>query len=204
MHRKLKVRSIERMRLPKRFWGAKFDMICDGQHKEIIEKYLQNLGDAVVNGYGLVLWGANAVGKTSAASVILKRARGVQYSGLFVTAMDYVDAVFKNTGFDDASTVKSRCRSVDVLVLDDLGKEFKGKDDIGGVERMIEGLLRYRSSEMRPTIVTMNCDPGTLRERYGESLYNLMTASYGFLEIVGPSQRENEKKELKNFFHVEG
>jgi DNA replication protein DnaC len=198
-------KNLERMRLPRRFYKVRFDSISRGEHCFCIESYLTQIGDALKKGFGMVIWGANAVGKTSVAALCLKESRRIGKSGLFITANQYIADSIGHVVFDDAHNVKERCLLVDLLVLDDLGKE-SANSAVGGVNtaRMFEDLLRERSASMRSTIVTMNISPKKLEDRYGKSFAGLLSESTPFVEMVGPSQRKSAREDLKEFFATKG
>lgn len=194
--------SLKRMRLPKRFWSAEFARITDGKHKDAIAHYFRGIAEAVSKGYGMILWGKNDTGKTGAAAVCLKEARRQGFTGLFITANQYISDVVGSAVFNDAQTVKQRCMSVGLLVLDDLGKE-QANAAISGVNvaRMFEDLLRHRSANLKSTIITTNLNGiEGLEERYGKSFTGLVRECAPFVEMVGPSQRERGREDLVRFF----
>jgi len=190
------------MRLPRRFWEADFARITEGDHRAAIGKYVAKIEIALRKGFGMVLWGSNGTGKTAAAAVCLKEARRRGASCLFITANQFIADTIGRVAFNDAHTVHQRAKMVDLLVLDDLGKETcafdAGRDT---VESMFEDLLRHRSANMKSTIITMNLAPDKLEERYGKSFTRVMQESNPFVKMVGPSQREAGKEELVKFFN---
>jgi DNA replication protein DnaC len=189
------------MRLPRRFWEADFARISEGDHKLAIGKYVAKIVVALKKGFGMVLWGQNGTGKTAAAAVCLKEARRRGVSCLFITANQFITDTISRAPFNDAHTVHQRAKMVDLLVLDDLGKETYAHDmSKDTVESMFEDLLRHRSANMRSTIITMNLGPSKLEEKYGKSFTRVMQESNPFVEMVGPSQREAGKEELVKFF----
>jgi len=202
IRRRLTRKSLERMCLPQRFWHAEFARITEGEHKVAIEKYIAKIKEALDKGFGMVLWGGNGVGKTAVAALCLKEARRRGSTGMFITANQYLSDTISRAQFNDAHSVQQRCKLVDLLVLDDLGKETvdfsRGKDTS---EAMLEDLIRYRSANMRSTIITMNLSPEKMEKRYGKSFARVMQESNPVIEMVGPSQRETEKKELVRFFN---
>lgn len=206
--RRLTRRDMERMMLPSKFWKTVFRRIPERNRGEL-EKYIRGLGnlcdpgEAMKNGFGIVIWGDNDGGKTSAATVVLKEARRRGFTGLFIGALNYRSGVIERVPFDEDCTLKERCSTVDMLVLDDLGKETSGLKSSGGSERIFEDLIRDRCNNLRPTIITTNIDPHRiLEEKYSKSFARLMSESFVMMKMVGPSQREIEKKNLVSF--IEG
>lgn len=197
--RKLTQSDMERMQVPKMFWQAQFDKIPEGDHKALIERYLRRIIQAKKNGYGLVLWGKNSRGKSSAGVVILKAARRLKYTCLFITAAQYRDRVMNDEMFDDNVSLRKWCSFVDFLVLDDMHKEPGNQNSSGGSERMMEDLIRTRVSNMKATIITMNSDPIEMEERYGWSLKSLISERFGFVRMDGPSMRTEGVQQVKQF-----
>jgi len=200
--RRLTPRALERMRLPRRFWDASFKRISEGVHKEAIERFARKIVPALKKGYGMILWGNNGVGKTAAAAACLKQARLHGATGMFITTNQFIMDTIARTPFDDAHSVHQRAKSVDLLVIDDLGKESvdlsASKDT---VEAMLEDLLRSRSAEMKSTIITSNLAPETMEAKFGQSLMRVMQEANPLIEMRGPSKRNEGQRELVRFFN---
>lgn len=198
--RKLTRTDMERMQIPKRFWKVSFGEISEGNHKGIIRRFLQGIVRAMLEGYGIILWGDNDCGKTSAAVVIMKEARRIGYHCLFVRSSQYRQQVMNKAVFDENFSLQDWCTDVDLLVVDDIGKEPGSKESSGGSERMLEDLLRERSSNMKSSIITMNSDPSKLEERYSKSLKSLMRENFVSVHLDGPSKRTEKTKTMSEFF----
>jgi len=109
------------------------------------------------DGVGLLLWGANGRGKTGIAACLLMEARRRGYTGLFVPVAALKDMAFNNIMYNASTRVIQRARSVDVLVLDDLGKGVQ--DRTGAGARLLDELIRERALAMRVTHITTNMSP---------------------------------------------
>lgn len=151
---KLTKAHMDLMRIPRRFWESSFDAIPDCEGKDVLRSYLRNIEDMLDRGEGLLLWGPNGHGKTSAAVIVMMEARRRGASALFVQAETLRQAALEGTMFSDEKTLMDRAREVDFLVLDDLGKEHSGES--GYTERLFENLIRGRSANKRVTLVTTN------------------------------------------------
>lgn len=199
--RPLHQRDIERLNLPRRFWTARFAQI-QGKAQEIIGKYLAS--GKYIHGDGLFLWGPFGHGKTGAAAVIIMELRRRGYTGLFVEASEYVDKVMQRETFDFETSWSERARDVDVLVLDDLGTEHH--DAAGAIERMMEGLLRYRLQRGRVTILTSNISPMKLGPHteedrrvdgpYRGKFVEVIREALFPIEVRGRSLREDREQEM--------
>lgn len=151
---KLTKAHMELMRVPRRFWKSDFNQIPECEGRDVLRSYLHNIEDMLDRGEGLLLWGPNGHGKTSAAVIVMMEARRRGASALFVQAETLRASVLEKTMFSDEKTLIERAREVDFLVLDDLGKEHSG--ETGFSERLFENLIRERSAHKRVTLVTTN------------------------------------------------
>lgn len=191
--------DMERMNIPKLLWKVDFDGVQEGPHKDVLGRYLEKLPEMVRRGFGLLLWGNNGVGKTGAAVVVAKEARRLAHSVLFVRAADLRTFAFSNRQFDGQESWLDRARSVDLLVLDDLGKE--GKDVKAESERLFEDVLRYRVGEQKSTILTTNLAESEFIEPdhggYHESFLAVMKGMVLPVQCVGKDYRNLLADELQ-------
>jgi DNA replication protein DnaC len=195
----------ERMCIPRRFWNVTFKRISDGDHKEAFREFLKNVDDVLREGLGMILWGDNDCGKTSMACLALMVARRHGFTGMFITANQYLNDVMSKAVFDDATTVAQRCKMVDLLVIDDLGKDAHNEERLSvAIERMFEDLLRSRSNDVKSTIITTNLDSDDRDKRFGKSIINLIGESNAAIKVIGPSQREIEQERVARFFKPRG
>jgi len=151
---KLTKAHMELMRIPCRFWESDFEEIPECEGRDVLRSYLRNIEDMMDRGEGLLLWGPNGHGKTSAAIIVAMEARRRGASVLFVQAETLRASVLDKTMFSDEKSIMKRAKEVDFLVFDDLGKEHTG--ETGFAERIFENLIRERSAHRRVTLVTTN------------------------------------------------
>jgi len=204
--RKLVENDLVRMNLPRRFWEARLSMVTDEKNpdgtslKDLLLKYLENFDAMMQRGAGLLLWGKNGLGKTGAAAVMAKESRRRAKSVLFMTASEYLEAIITKAKFDAQMSFIDRAKTVDVLVVDDFGKEHK--DQKGWGERQFEDLIRYRSANMKATIFTMNVPMSTFAKMAMPSMVQVLKeCSYPF-EVVGPDRREEGQSEIERILAV--
>lgn len=189
------------MNLPRRFWEARFALI-QGNGKDVIRKYLSE--GRYMTGEGLLIWGGYGVGKSGAAAVILMEMRRRGYSSLYVESYDLVQKILNGEAFDLDTSWMERAKEVDALVLDDMGAEHR--DVNGTIEKMIEGLLRYRFQRRKVVIATCNLSPVMLGPHtngagikvagvYRQKLLEIVREALYPIEIQGECLRaEGEKK----------
>lgn len=186
------------MRIPQRFWevtfaevGMKDGHLVGASLRRAVESYLRHIDDNLDSGSGLLLWGENGTGKTCAAVVIAKEARRRGAPALFVNAEDLRIATIEQTPFHEDMTLMDRAREVELLVIDDLGKDYRGAT--GYSDRLFENLLRYRSANCRTTIITTNLKPVRLLERYKKSMMDVIKEAMAPVAAEGESLREGKR-----------
>jgi DNA replication protein DnaC len=186
------------MRIPQKFWGVSFarvgmkgGLLVGEFLRKGVERFLRHIDSELNSGGGLILWGENGTGKTSAAIVIAKEARRRGAPALFVNAEDLRRASIEKELFHEEMTLMDRAREVDVLVIDDLGKDHRGQT--GYSDTLFENLIRFRSANCRTTIVTTNLKLVRLRDRYGASMMSVMKETMTPVAAEGESLREDKR-----------
>jgi len=193
------------MRLPERFWTASTDEIhIEGENRDKIARYIDQLPDAMNRGLGLMLWGPNGRGKTAIAALVAKEAARWGYGCMFIRAADLVDRQFGKAVFDkdDGITVRARARTVSLLVLDDLGKEHR--DQHGFTVAEMEEFMRERISRRLVTVITTNMIPRDMGEVYKPSMLEVMKESIYPLKCDGPDLRDEKRAAAAGFLEDVG
>lgn len=196
--RALVLADVERLHIPRRYWESSWAKVrpVGSEHHVLVGRFIGNVVASIRNGWGLHLWGPNDSGKTALACLVLMEARRWGFSGLFVRSPKLRQVDINNERFDDSHTWLQRAEGVDVLVIDDLGKEYR-KENGSYAERMIEGLIRERQGAKRSTIVTTNLTGGKgLSDLYQESMLRVMQASIYPIRVEGHNYRLEEAQEL--------
>lgn len=199
--RELTTDDLERMRLPKRYWEARFDQISqtDGRKapspQTLVRAYIDKMDEMWERGAGLFLWGPNGMGKTSASAVIGKEYRRRGRTVLFMACSEIKSAIIDKTAFDGDQRLWDRAKAVDVLLLDDLGKGVQ--DGTGFGLRALDELLRHRNAGKMVTFITTNMSPGKqLESELKTSTRHSLKECIVPVKFVGPDRREESKGEL--------
>jgi DNA replication protein DnaC len=186
--RSLNEETLVRMNIGRRFWSAEMSDLPESPAKGIFRKYVMDLQENYNQGWGMFLYGANGVGKTHASCAFLKELQRRGYSTYCILADVLKVAYIDGSRFDADNSVVQRVERVDFLLLEDLGKEYSGKGS-GFAELCFENLLRKRSRECLPTIVTTNLAPDAFKERYKQSAASLAMECMVACEMKGQDQR---------------
>ena len=104
-------------------------------------------------------------------------------------------ALIRAEEFEENIPIERRIRTVDLLVLDDVGKEYRTES--GFAENTIESVLRDRSQSMRPTILTSNLRPNKIEQVYSADLAALLRETMIPLRISGYDWRAVKAEELR-------
>lgn len=175
------------------------DYFGDRNAQAFVKGYIDALDVNMLEGRGFAMFGKAGTGKTMLASFALKEAvrRGIEC--YMTTAKDYIENTKR--GWNNAKYAKWYKRKIDaarVLVLDDLGKEIEGGFGAKGADYaigQIENLLRVRTQQSRPTIVTTNLScPSGLETAYNKYVLSLFTESFDLVRVDGEDMREKARE----------
>lgn len=141
------------MRIPQEFWGVRLACVPSAR----LRLYAERLIAARRVGGGVIITGVPRSGKTSAACSILKAARSLGYTGLYLRVPDLRDAVHSYRPFEEGTTIVDRVRAVDFFALD--GWSAEHRDDFYVGDRAVADFVVARGSELRPTIFVTSLKP---------------------------------------------
>jgi hypothetical protein len=73
---------------------------------------------------------------------------------------------------DDKARFESKVVKSDVFFLDDIGKEFRTKNNLS--EATFDHVMRQRALDNRPTFITTNMGIDELMDGYGGAIFSLL------------------------------
>lgn len=185
-----------RARLPKRYWDADIANVPDEfGHSSMVKSFVGKIHEMVSDGIGLLLFGPNNHGKSYIAASTLKAAKSCGFSVLWIRAYEASDMLIAREMYDTETSIQDAMSSVDLLVIDDLGKEHETKS--GYEKGLFENLVRARSDNKRSTVITSNVTPQELKAGYKKSMIEVLKASVIPLMVQGKDFREIEKGEIR-------
>ena len=188
---------LHRMNIGRRYWPASMQNVPESALKSTYRSYMANLASNYAEGWGLFVYGNNGVGKTYASCALLKEITKAGYSTFCILSDELKLAYIDGSRFDGDNTVTQRVERVDFLLIEDLGKEYSGRGS-GFAELCFENLLRKRSRECRPTIVTTNLTPALFKERYKQSAASLAMECMIAVEMKGDDIRRQIAQAKRN------
>lgn len=156
---------------------------------QFLSQYVENLEQHMHDRRSLLLFGNNGSGKTSSSMFVALNAIRKGKTARYITLRRFLNQKF-NFSDPEAMEEVEYVRDVDVLVLDDIGKEFHGGSALRALVEM-EELLRHRFSRDGITILTSNFNPfsvefeveGVARVHH-ESILSLMLANCLPLAVI--------------------
>jgi DNA replication protein DnaC len=167
-------------------WGdVHFDLI----DSPLID-YLDNAPAYIKAGMGLLLHGDIGSGKTMLGNLVLKELVKLGYNCFATTFASTVTAMTAGWGAGNKAELKwfeKKFLYSDVLLLDDLGKEFRSTAGLSPTT--FDHILRTRVTAGRPTILTTNMTAQELRGGYGAAVLSLLLEQSIDIELKGEDFR---------------
>lgn len=160
----------------------------DPEAKEQALRYLNRHELHVRRGTGMLFTGSVGTGKTTLATLMLKDLVVLGYSCYSVTFASLVEMF--TAGWRDRAEQRwfqKKIRMSDVLLLDDLGREFRNRSKLS--ETTFDDVIRSRTQAGRPTFITTNLNEGELHEGYGSGALSLLSENSLIHEFDGTDYR---------------
>lgn len=194
--KKLKKGDVQRANIPELYWDANLDKIPDHMaYKEKVSNYLSKFQTMMGEGVGLYLWALeNGTGKTSIASLVAKEALRYGHTVYFEESSRLKTKLVNRDQFEEGTSVDERIAMVDLLILDDIGKEYRTSS--GYAENVIESLVRTRVQHKKVTIMTGNLNPKDMQKLYSGDFAALLKESVVPINVTGHDFREERAKKL--------
>jgi DNA replication protein DnaC len=135
--------------------------------------YLENHESYVSRGLGLIFLGRFGTGKTMIATLLLKELILLGYP-CYGTTFSSMISMFTSgwKSIEDQRFFQKKLKQSHVLLLDDLGKEFRTKTNLA--ESVFDDILRSRVQNGFPTFITSNMTPAELEQGYGSAVLSLL------------------------------
>lgn len=174
----------------------------DKEALKLVRDYLDKYSENKKNGLGGFLWGQNGGGKTYLLNTLLKTLFIERKKEVSLISFQSIIANYTKNWKGEGDWAK--LQSVEVLAIEELGKEFRASSisqDL--VVAATDALLRYRVQRLKPTWITTNLKPAELYDIYGPSISSLMKESMILIEVKGEDYRNNIHKEVNKHLKTE-
>lgn len=146
-------------------------------------------------GWGWLLYGPFGTGKTLTANLLLKdlvKSGHDCYATTFSSMIEMYTAGWKST--DERRYFERKVVHSDILLLDDIGREFKRTTKLS--ETTFDDVLRTRVQEGRATLITSNLAPRELTAGYGGSIFSMLSEVSFMHEFSGEDFRTDSKTRM--------
>jgi len=176
------------------YWGLNMnDFVGSPELKKAYTRITENLSKVYGDGMSLCLAGSHGIGKTMTISCILKRACEKNYSCLYTTLNDIVNALIE-APYDDKYLVRKELMNVDFLAIDEFDSKYisDGASDL--FARSVEPILRGRSQNKVPLFMCSNSPNPT--EAFKGSIKQSIDSIFNRVKVI-PILAEDFRKTQK-------
>ena len=190
--------------VPREFWTVEnlvFEWNIEAREK--VGAYCDEIVTARIEGNGLVLLGENGSGKSACACLALCAAARRGWSVGYITAREFVTSSILVDRDPELKTWRDGLLRADFLVVDEMGKEYR-KDGSEFAQTEMDGLLRWRRGDFRPTVVTSNLKLKELEDVYGASLWSIISDRMEILQFQPGDFRAELRRRKKKRGRIGG
>lgn len=163
--------------VPQEFWTAdQIDPTWNKHAFEVVQKFASRIRQAKEHGLGLVMVGENGTGKSSSAAIVAIEALCAGFTVAYLSFPDLVEGwKIAKTDQEHGTHLQERVMR-DIVVLDEVGKEYAGAGAAKAKEvtAKLDALLRMRRGAFLPTVLITNLGYADLVEQYGASIASLL------------------------------
>lgn len=169
-----------------------FDDYVEGDFEALgwVKKYIESHEQMVHKGLGFLFHGDYGTGKTLLIMLLMKELVKLGY-GCFCTTFTGMIELF-TAGWSspqDKQFYHDRMKTSQILFIDDIGKEFKTKNNLA--EATFDDIIRSRIQAGRPTHVTTNMQPREMIKGYGAAVFSLLQETTIAHHFSGADYRSN-------------
>lgn len=201
-------RALRQANIPKRFFNVGLSDFKLPNLSEIdsVVEYKENIEEHIrTDGVGLLLLGPGGTGKTMLSCIIANTAISKGFSCYYTTVSGYIRLAIQAMNLKDAwmadnsdtdsksewatktKLLKDIRNSIELLVLDDVGKEHTTGTRFA--EDEIDFLLRYRFDLGLPTVMSSNYPVSQWATMYSESMESFIHEAYILVSMTAKDYR---------------
>lgn len=160
---------------------------------EVIKEYASNVVENLNQGLGLIIKGPVGTGKTTAAIAIMKEAIKRKKSPYFISMISLLDKLMSFRDQEERYEFEQRIQNCPLLVLDDLGGEYIGKNkEESWMLKRIMSIIAERHQRSKSIIITTNLPIKELAERYDQRAIDRIRSTNQIITLLGESLRKEE------------
>ena len=160
---------------------------------EVIKEYASNVVENLNQGLGLIIKGPVGTGKTTVAIAIMKEAVKYKKSPYFISMISLLDKLMSFRDQEERYEFEQRIQNCPLLVLDDLGGEYIGKNkEESWMLKRIMSIIAERHQRSKSIIITTNLPIKELAERYDQRAIDRIRSTNQIITLLGESLRKEE------------
>jgi DNA replication protein DnaC len=160
----------------------------------IVTDYLNNFDDNFHYGLGLTFSGSYGTGKTFAMCCVLKELVQQGRDVFFVTFDELIDTWGQSWHNEEAKRLlQDKLKKAEVLGLDELRTDKR--NEFGFLADGLQTVIRHRTSNLLPTIITTNLEPQAEEKNFGKA-FSLLSARNRRLVLAGKDHRGDEVRQI--------
>lgn len=190
-------RVLESSGIYARFKDITFDTIKErGVAKQVVEParkvwmYARDIEKHISEGHGLTLSGGVGTMKTTLAIATMRVAMEKGYKAYFIPMVSLLDMIFTLRDSQERFDFERRLRSVDLLLLDDIGAEY----DQQWVLSKVDSIITERYNRKKPVILTTNLNDELLSKKYNDRIMDRLRMVNQVVIFPGESLRQSGRK----------
>ena len=166
------------------YYPEEMDGVCPKKKAEIIKENCKRYATSFTKrSKSLLFMGNTGLGKThlslAIANVVINRGYSIIYGTAQNILRDLQNENFGRT--DNLRYFENEILSTDLLILDDLGTEFKNQFTVS----CLYNIINSRLCAKLPTIISTNYTFEELEEKYDQRITSRITGQYSTLILVG-------------------
>lgn len=166
------------------YYPQEMDGVCPKKKAEIIKENCKRYATSFTKrSKSLLFMGNTGLGKThlslAIANVVINRGYSVIYGTAQNILRDLQNENFGRT--DNLRYFENEILNTDLLILDDLGTEFKNQFTVS----CLYNIINSRLCAKLPTIISTNYTFEELEEKYDQRITSRITGQYSTLILVG-------------------
>ncbi len=141
---------------------------------------------------GIYLFGEYGCGKTGVLTPVLRHYLDKGHSGLWMEFYDFTEEIQSKYGKgDEASQAMDEVRSVEWLLMDDVGDVARNGAETDDKRKLLYQIVNHRHNHVRPMLITSNLSPDKFAAQFGTRTLERIIESCAVVRIAGRNLRRN-------------
>lgn len=188
--------AFTRAGIPAHFHGLTIDTLAalagnDAEKAKAIEVARTMVDQGMYQGKpGVFLSGPYGCGKTGVLTPVLRHWLDQGHSGLWIEFYDFCEEIQRKYGQgDEASQAMDLVRSVDWLLMDDIGDTARLTPETDDKRKLLYQIVNHRHNHVRPMLITTNLGPDQFVTQFGARTFERIIESCAMVYIGGRNLR---------------